>query len=227
MSNIAREIVHVQRMVIILHGITISPFSIPKLRGDIASQYPQFTLIHNHLENENLRYGYPSIQFKVIDKKPMIIGIQDGIEVLKQVFMKLEDVKIEGDKIEIHEKSIQLDVLRFGQTSDYKSYKLSLPWMALNQKNHQEYKTLNWHEKRTFLERILRGNLISLSKGLDYTIPSIDNIFVQSDLKPVIRNFKNQKMLCFTGTFRTNFEIPDYLGIGKQTARGFGTVVHQ
>jgi hypothetical protein len=27
------------------------------------------------------------------------------------------------------------------------------------------------------------------------------------------------------GTITTNFLIPDYLGLGKQTARGFGTVV--
>jgi hypothetical protein len=32
-------------------------------------------------------------------------------------------------------------------------------------------------------------------------------------------------MICFQGEFTTNFLIPDYLGIGKQVARGFGTVV--
>jgi hypothetical protein len=31
-------------------------------------------------------------------------------------------------------------------------------------------------------------------------------------------------MICFTGEFMVNFHIPDYLGIGKQVARGFGTV---
>jgi len=31
-------------------------------------------------------------------------------------------------------------------------------------------------------------------------------------------------MQCFTGDFTTNFLIPDFLGIGKQSARGFGVV---
>jgi hypothetical protein len=37
-------------------------------------------------------------------------------------------------------------------------------------------------------------------------------------------NFKNIPMVCFTGEFTMNFLLPDYLGIGKQVARGFGTV---
>jgi hypothetical protein len=31
-------------------------------------------------------------------------------------------------------------------------------------------------------------------------------------------------MLCFTGDFTTNFLIPEFLGLGKQSARGFGVV---
>jgi len=31
-------------------------------------------------------------------------------------------------------------------------------------------------------------------------------------------------MLGFLGEFEVNFDIPDYLGIGKSVSRGFGTV---
>ena len=31
-------------------------------------------------------------------------------------------------------------------------------------------------------------------------------------------------MLTFRGEFSTNFQIPDYLGLGKQVARGYGMV---
>ena len=216
-----------KRMLIRLHGFSIPTFQIPKLRGSLASQFPRFNLIHNHLENDKLRYAYPSIQFKVINKTPSIVGIGDGIDVLKTVFMGIDKIDIGGKKQDINEKSIQLDSVIIGQTEQPVSYQFISPWMALNQKNHKEYKSLNWNERRTFLEKILRGNLVSLSKGFGYTIPDFDLVQVQSRLKPITRNFKNQKMLCFTGAFKTNFEIPDYLGIGKQTARGFGTVVHQ
>jgi len=224
MNEILQRI-SIKRLSIVLNGLAVSPFSIPKLRGSFATKYPQFSLIHNHLENEKLHYAYPSIQFKTINGLPTIIGIGKGIDILKEVFMDISDIQIENKTIEIHEKSIRLDVSEIGQTNIPLSYRFHLPWMALNQKNHKEYKQLNWGEKREFLEKILRGNLMSLAKGFGYFIPNIDNIQVQTRVQPVYRNFKNQKMLCFTGEFETNFIIPDFLGIGKQTARGFGTVV--
>jgi len=42
--------------------------------------------------------------------------------------------------------------------------------------------------------------------------------------KPLEVNFHNQPMQCFTGDFTTNFLIPEFLGLGKQSARGFGVV---
>ena len=73
------------------------------------------------------------------------------------------------------------------------------------------------------LERILVGNIISMSKGLGYTVPGqIEaNIF---DLRKIHTKLKGTHMLAFLGTFSVNFEIPDYWGIGKSVSRGFGTV---
>ncbi len=212
-------------IVIMFHGLRLNPFDIPKFRGYLGDRYRDYDLIHNHMENDKLRYAYPSIQFKVTDGQPTIVGIGNGIKVLKRVFMDIAHLDIDGRRYEINEKSVRLDRVKFGQIECAVGYSFVLPWMALNQENHRKYKKLSWHERRPFLENILRGNLKSLSKGLDYFIPDFENLNVQTDLKPIVRNFKNIKMTCFEGTFATNFIIPDYLGIGKQTARGFGTVM--
>lgn len=84
---------------------------------------------------------------------------------------------------------------------------------------------MKWNEKRPFLEKILLGNLKSISHGFGYWIQNFESLYVESSLRPVSRNFKNIRMTCFAGEFTTNFLIPDYLGLGKQTARGFGTVI--
>lgn len=34
-------------------------------------------------------------------------------------------------------------------------------------------------------------------------------------------------MMGFKGTFAVNFELPDYIGLGKSVSREFGTVVRQ
>lgn len=71
------------------------------------------------------------------------------------------------------------------------------------------------------LERILVGNIISMSKGLRYTVPGqIEaNIF---DLREIHTKLKGTPMLGFKSTFSVNFEIPDYWGIGKSMSRGLG-----
>lgn len=66
------------------------------------------------------------------------------------------------------------------------------------------------------------GNLISMSKGLNYTVDK--EIKLDANLKEFSSSFKRREIIGFTGTFTINFHIPDFLGIGKSVSRGFGTV---
>ena len=199
-------------------------FDIPKFRGYLAKQYPKYSLIHNHLENGKLRYGYPLIQFKTIRKIPTIIGLLEGLDILKMVFMDVEEININGRHQKIWEKSIKMREEPFGQTEEYYSYRFLSHWMALKEENYETYKQLYSIEKQVFLKHLIRENLKTVSKGFQYHIPDIDSVKVEGYFKSRIMNFKNVKMLCFTGEFTVNFIIPDYLGIGKQVARGYGMV---
>ncbi|MFH1847507.1 MAG: CRISPR-associated endonuclease Cas6 [Candidatus Omnitrophota bacterium] len=205
-------------------SIYLRAFDIPKFRGYLSAKYSAYTFIHNHLQNDSLRYAYPLIQFKTIQNKPVIIGMEQGIEILKKVFLDIDELLINEKRFQINEKSVILEEYEFGQINLLKLYRFISPWMALNQENHKKYTELNRHERPLFLKKILAGNIKSLSKGFNYFIPDFDNLNIRLEVKPLTRNFKNIKMTCFQGTFQTNFLIPDYLGIGKQSARGFGTV---
>jgi hypothetical protein len=171
-----------------------------------------------------LRYAYPMIQFKVIEKTPKIIGIGEGIEILQQVFLEVDHLSIGNQTMVLNEKSVEVKAVDFGQVDQPYEYRFLTPWMALNQENYKKYNQLDWKEKRTFLERILAGNLKSLSKAVEYFIPDFEKLHIEGTFNEVSRNFKNNKMLCFAGTFTTNFLIPELFSIGKQAARGFGVV---
>ena len=199
-------------------------FDIPKFRGYIANRYPKYYLIHNHLENGKLRYGYPLIQFKTIRKIPTIIGIGESIDILKDVFLDVEEIDIDGKRESVWEKSIKVRQEEFGQSKEFFNYKFVSPWMALKEENYETYKVMNAVEKQLFLRHLLRENFKTVSKGFQYRIPDIDSVKVEGYFKPRTMNFKNVKMLCFKGEFTVNFLIPDYLGIGKQVARGYGMV---
>ena len=208
-----------------LPELRLSSFDIPKLRGSVANQYRNFDLLHNHMEQDKVLYRYPQIQFKTINKIPTMIGILEGCNVLKDLFFELEQININGKDFPISQKSIDtLTDCPLGQTLELYTYRFIQPWMALNQNNHKKYQNLPSPMRNQFLAKILRGNLMSLSKGFNYFIPKMNELETYVDLKPAPRNFKNNRMLCFTGTFTTNFLIPKYLGIGKQVSRGFGTV---
>ena len=106
-------------------------------------------------------------------------------------------------------------------------YEFSTPYLALNQENHEDWSRAGTTERSALLKRILIGNLLSLSKSVDLHV-SI-RLLVDTCLEPMgLEELKpGLSLLGFRGSFRANFVIPDYWGIGKSSARGFGTVVRQ
>jgi hypothetical protein len=218
---------NVKVLFIIFNSVRFSPSDIPKLRGFFSSKYPEDSEFHNHLPEGSFSYKFPQIQYRIINHHPALIGIEKGIGILKKLFFDLEDIIINNRKYQLHEKEIMLREYKLGVAKDFIQYKFISPWMALKEENYERYKTKNKFEQQIFLKHILRENLKTLSKGFKYWIEEIEKIKVEGYFKPKRVNFKNQKMLCFTGEFMTNFHIPDFMGLGKQSARGFGVVKRQ
>jgi len=69
--------------------------SASELCGFFATQFNEYTLLHQH-RADKLIYCYPLVQYKMIDSKPTVIGINDGAEVLKHVYDKYYDIKFGG-----------------------------------------------------------------------------------------------------------------------------------
>ncbi len=206
--------------------INISGRDIPKLRGYFANKYRENTLFHNHL-GTGFNYAFPKIHFRAIDNNPVLIGINEGIEVLKEIVFNEDEINIDGKTYQVNEKNITQKTCPFGEAEGMIHYKFISPWMALNEENYKVFNTLSDEDKWFFLNRLLRENFKTLAKGFNYFIPDIESIQVEGKYYNKLVNFKNQKMLCFTGWFKTNFHIPDYFGLGKQSARGFGSIVKQ
>jgi hypothetical protein len=213
-------------LVVIFDSVSLFPSQIPKLRGFFSNKFPEDTEFHNHLPDGSFSYKFPQIQYRIINKHPALIGIKNGIEILKRLFFSLGEIIIDNRVYNLHEKEITLKSVEIGISINFINYRFSSPWMALNENNFEKYKDLNKLEKQNFLKHLLRENLKTLSKGFNYWIDDNEKVQVEGFFKPKKVNFKNQKMLCFTGDFTTNFHIPEYMGLGKQSARGFGVVEH-
>jgi len=192
------------------------------LRGAVASAYPELILLHNH-DGDKYRYSAPLIQYKVIDGNGIIIGIESGSEVLKQIAFDQEEYRFGEDSLQALEREVKVRDVTFGISQDDIKYRFLNPWMALNQDNYHLYVKADSSKQKLMLETILKGNLISLSKGLSYTVPAkIDVKSLTCSAVPI--KLKGTPMLGFYGRFSVNFIIPELWGIGKSASRGFGTV---
>ncbi len=197
---------------------------IAKVRGYFARKFSSNTLLHNHLPNGKFSYKFPKIQYRLFDGNPALIAMEEGIDIIKEVFFLTEEMEIGNRIISLNEKEIISYDVEINQQKEFSYYQFISPYMALNQDNYLRYQEADKYDKESILKDIIKSNLKTISKGFSYEIPDFDNIIVEANLKPKMVNFKNIKMLCFSGDFKANFLIPDYWGIGKQTARGFGVV---
>ncbi|MBW2604951.1 MAG: DNA repair protein [Deltaproteobacteria bacterium] len=206
--------------------INLRASHIHKFRGFVGNLFKDYDLIHNHdLNTGKLIYRYPLIQFKLIDNIPCIVAITGpAVAVFLEIFMTMENVVIDDVKIPIFEKDLKVDNVEFGFSNDTLMYKFVSPWIGLNQKNYQRYRSSSLLVKNEILKKTLVGNMLSMAKHLDCWLDKRQRISVELQVKEKNITLKSKSMLGFTGIFKANFIIPDDFGIGKSVSRGFGAV---
>ncbi len=192
-----------------------------QLRGFFATKFNEYNLLHQHNTNKFI-YRYPLVQYKMINRTPAVIGINEGAEVLKEIFDEYDKINLNENEYEIVERGITYKKEDFGISEKLIKYEFVTPWFALNQENYRKYRDFNKDQKYDLLNRNLIGNMLSMSKSLNYQVPEM--IKCHTELKERSSSMKGNEIIAFRGSFVTNFKIPDYLGVGKSVSRGFGTV---
>jgi len=182
-----------------------------------------FNLV-SKLCNNRFLYKIPLIQYKIFHNKPFVVGINEGAEILKKIYNDINYLKIGSHEYQIKQKIIIERNDNFGLVDKENMYSFLSPWLALNGKNYEKYIMTDILEKKIKLfEKILTGNIISISKNLKYTVPGAIKVKI-CNIREVQTSLKGIPMFGFMGMFLINFEIPDYWGIGKAISRGFGTI---
>ncbi|WP_292379876.1 CRISPR-associated endonuclease Cas6 [Methanosarcina sp. UBA289] len=193
-----------------------------KLRGFFATRFNEYTLLHQHTCDKVI-YMYPLVQYKILKGIPLVLGINEGVEVLQEIFNKYEKIELDESTYEILEKKISFKEQDFGISDKFHTYRFETPWFALNQENFTDrYKKIGTAEQKELLRKTLVGNILSMSKSLSYTVPK--QIKCEINLNPSSSKMKGMEIATFKGEFMVNFLIPDYFGLGKSVSRGFGTV---
>ena len=193
-----------------------------KIRGYFGRRYDDYILLHHHLKNNKFLYRYPLVQYKKIHDKYYIIGLNEGADILKNIWFDTNNIVIDEQILPLNEKEIIYKNFEIKTTDNFHHYKFETPWLALNQENYENYKLMLFGERRRKLESILIGNIISFCKAVNYTVT--EQIRCEVNISTIQAQLKGIEMTAFTGEFRVNFVLPDFIGLGKSVARGFGVI---
>jgi len=204
--------------------ISLHPHYAHKLRGYFGNLFKEKSpLLHNHYESGELRYSYPLVQYKIIDSIPMLLGLNEGAELLIELFLKIKELRLEDKTFTVYSKNITNKMETIGVSEELIEYKFKTMWMGLNQNNFNKYiNLLPGKEKKEFLNKLIIGNILSFYKGLNFRIE--DKLYAKVDVDEKTSAFKNKNMTVFAGGFLTNAMLPDLIGLGKAVSRGFGTI---
>lgn len=201
---------------------------IPYFRGAVIRAIKDadpVVLFHNHIQDQ-FRYGYPLIQYKSIDQKAAIVCIEKGTEAIGKLFSTCNfafeignrQTEMEVESIIATQAVLQIQESKVKYTLQH--------WLPLSQVSYQKYKTLDGLiDKVQFLENILIGNILSFAKGVGVYFDKQITACITGMGTPETAVYKDVKMLCFNIEFESNVLLPDFIGLGKGSSHGYGTII--
>jgi len=203
----------------------IAQREIPLLRGAmIKATEGENILFHNH-DGDRLRYAYPLVQYKRIGGKAAIVFVGDGVEAAADYFrsntvsVMLGDraVALELEQADAHTTTVNL----WDDTFCYTIRK----YLPFNQHNYAEFQQTDSIAARyAIIERALTGNILSFAKGIGLHVDGRIALSVTDCSASRAYIYKGIRMAGFDLAFKTNITMPDYIGLGKGTSLGFGTI---
>lgn len=217
------------RTLTVLTDAEILQREIPLFRGAVIhslGEHPN-VYFHNHLDNDKYRYAYPLIQYKRLSGKAAIVCVEDGVDIIGQFLTEVDGTLTIGDRqVTCNTGRIQPARILVQTWEEMFSYHISR-WLPLNSQNYQRYKGIEGVvEKVSFLENILKANLLSMLKGLDIHLENELLLKITDIGDSYLICNKGVKMMAFNADFKCNLSIPNNIGIGKNASIGCG-IVHQ
>ena len=194
-----------------------------QVKGVFMRQYPDEPIIPMLDGSYRDRFLYPRVQVKILNEQIYIIGIHEGVDPVLSVAEKFEMFDFGNITFEVQDCDIENVAQQFIPSSKLVRYRFITPWVALNHMTGGKYRFLTNQEKPSYLNRLLGQNIIFLANEVGINLE--DNIFTKVKVSSLFpRPVDENKWGAFMGEFKTNFVLPNYIGVGNGITRGFGTI---
>lgn len=200
---------------------------IPAFRGAIAGKVGhENILFHNHLGKETYSYRYPLIQYKNLAGQPGIVCIEHGVDEIHKFFQQKDwSLDLSGRKLDMQIENLALNQFTMQVWDKMFDYRIQ-NWVALSQQNFSKYQALTTEkEQLDMLAAILKGNILSFAKGIEWTVSKPIQIKFKSPLQTRLVKVKGVRLAAFSFYFASNVFLPNYIGLGKSVSLGYGVVM--
>ena len=194
-----------------------------QVKGVFMKQFPNEPIIPFLDGSLRDKYFYPRVQVKIINEQIYIVGIKEGIDSIISLVNNLQSFNFGNITINIEKFDLEENDNQFKTTDNLLSYNFITPWAALNRKMLTTYKSLSEKEKLILLKKLIGQNILFLAKelGSENCSKIYTNVMID-DMRP--DKSEDNGWGIFTGNFKTNFILPNYIGLGNGITRGYGTL---
>jgi hypothetical protein len=194
-----------------------------QVKGVFMKQYPDSLIVPLLDGRYRENFLYPRVQVKILNEQIYLIGINEGVEPIKDLTGHIDFLDFGNITFNVLDMDIEEYSDRFQTTTQLIRYRFITPWVALNQTTGNRYKFLKSDDRQAFLNRLLGQNIVFLAREMG--IKMDEKIFTKTNLtslfpKPVDENDWG----AFFGEFRTNFILPNFIGLGNGITRGYGAI---
>ncbi len=194
-----------------------------QVKGVFMRQYPDLEIIPMMDGTYRDRFLYPRVQVKILNEQVYLIGIAEGVDPIIQLAERLDILDFGNITFQVFDTEVDVKDDQFRPVDRLVRYRLLTPWVALNQTTGSRYRFLNNMERLAFLNRLLGQNIVFLSREMGMEIE--DKIFTKVNLTSMFpKPVDERNWGAFSGEFRTNFLLPNYMGIGNGITRGYGAI---
>lgn len=189
------------------------------LRGFFGNFFSEIIEFHNHLDQITFNYQTPNIQYRVVDGNLSILGINEGGDILLQSIekIKLDQIILKGINNKIIGKEIKITFPELEIKDERFYYKFESFWIALNEENYKKYKKGEFS-----LDTQLRNNILEFFKLCG--VQAEQRIIASGNFEEHRIIEKDTTILGFTGTFKTNVNLPELIALGKRKSVGYGLI---
>ncbi|MFN8394031.1 MAG: CRISPR-associated endonuclease Cas6 [Bacteroidia bacterium] len=207
-------------------GMELSPPDIPLFRGAMGERMGHAEhLFHNHDADGAEIYRYPLIQYKSIRGKAAIVALNEGADAMQRYFSQPERrLTVDGKTHEMTVDDLRMNQVVLRTWNQQFHYRIQ-NWLALQDEPYKEYLATNSLARRaTILEKRLTNTILTMARGLDWWVAEPIEVSIAQYWEGRSIRHKDVRFLAFNAEFSTNVFLPDYIGLGKGVAFGFGVV---